>query len=89
MVDARIGSDDFCIVMKSSDRPAPPLRAVRIQARCPGCGKPAEEKYRPFCSKRCADVDLGRWLKESYQVPTDEVPDDGDDPSGRPAGQRR
>ena len=33
-----------------------------------------EEKYKPFCSKRCADIDLGRWLKESYRVPTDEGP---------------
>jgi len=75
--------------MRSSDRPAPPLRAVRIQAQCPVCSKPAEEKYRPFCSKRCADVDLGRWLKESYRVPTDETPDDGDDPSREPTGQGR
>ena len=30
--------------------------------------------FRPFCSKRCADIDLGRWLKESYVVPTDEGP---------------
>ncbi len=50
----------------------PPLRAVRIAAKCPVCSKPAEEKYRPFCTKRCADIDLGRWLKESYRVPTDE-----------------
>jgi endogenous inhibitor of DNA gyrase (YacG/DUF329 family) len=64
--------------MKPIDRPALPLRAVRLRTQCPSCSKPAEEKYRPFCSKRCADVDLGRWLKESYRVPTDETPDDGD-----------
>ena len=62
--------------MRPMDRPAPPLRAVRLRAQCPVCRKPAEEKFRPFCSKRCADVDLGRWLKESYRVPTDETPDD-------------
>ena len=61
-----------------------PLRAVRIEAKCPVCGKPAEPTYRPFCTKRCADIDLGRWFKESYRVPTDETPDDPDgDP--RPA----
>lgn len=38
---------------------------------CPICGKAAEEKYRPFCSKRCADVDLARWLKGSYVIPGD------------------
>jgi uncharacterized protein len=36
---------------------------------CPICGKPAEERYRPFCSRRCADVDLNRWLSGVYAVP--------------------
>ena len=38
---------------------------------CPICGKQAEAKYRPFCSRRCADVDLGRWLKGSYAIPAE------------------
>ena len=80
-VDGEGWAARFLIVMRPMDRPAPPLRAVRLRAQCPGCRKPAEEKYRPFCSKRCADVDLGRWLKESYRVPTDETPDDGSEPS--------
>lgn len=37
--------------------------------RCPTCGGPRDERWRPFCSKRCADVDLGRWLKEAYRIP--------------------
>ena len=36
---------------------------------CPICGKPRSELYDPFCSKRCADVDLHRWLKGSYVIP--------------------
>ncbi len=44
---------------------------------CPICGKPADPARRPFCSARCADVDLGRWLKGIYVVPTDEAPEDG------------
>ncbi|MFN3575694.1 MAG: DNA gyrase inhibitor YacG [Tabrizicola sp.] len=36
---------------------------------CPICGKPAVPSYRPFCSRRCADVDLGRWLTEGYRIP--------------------
>jgi endogenous inhibitor of DNA gyrase (YacG/DUF329 family) len=36
---------------------------------CPRCGKPADALYRPFCSKRCKDIDLGRWLNEDYRVP--------------------
>ncbi len=59
------------------DRPqSPPLRALRTEAKCPVCGKHADPKYRPFSSKRCADIDLGRWLKEGYRVPTEETPDD-------------
>lgn len=40
---------------------------------CPICSKPSVPDYRPFCSRRCADVDLGRWLTESYRVPADAV----------------
>lgn len=42
------------------------------QSPCPVCGRPATPACRPFCSKRCADVDLGRWLNEVYTVPGDE-----------------
>ena len=72
-----------------TDRPAtPPLRAVRMAAKCPVCGKDVAASYRPFCSKRCADIDLGRWLKESYRVPTDEPPDEEGEPRP-PTGQER
>ncbi|MBS0281336.1 MAG: DNA gyrase inhibitor YacG [Proteobacteria bacterium] len=36
---------------------------------CPVCGKPAEKAFLPFCSPRCADIDLGRWLKGGYVIP--------------------
>ena len=75
--------------MTPPDRSAPPstqLRAVRIQAKCPVCGKPADAKYQPFCTKRCADIDLGRWLKEGYRVPTDEAPGEDDEPPRGPTG---
>ena len=42
---------------------------------CPICDKETDPKYRPFCSKRCADVDLGKWLTDSYRVPA-ESPED-------------
>jgi endogenous inhibitor of DNA gyrase (YacG/DUF329 family) len=49
---------------------------VPAAKHCPICKKPEQEKYRPFCSKRCADVDLSRWLKDSYSIPAEEnVPD--------------
>ena len=37
--------------------------------RCPICRKPAKQRYRPFCSQRCADVDLGRWIGGDYRIP--------------------
>ena len=40
-----------------------------MNAACPICGKPAASAYRPFCSKRCADVDLQRWFTGGYVVP--------------------
>ena len=43
---------------------------------CPICGKPQVEKFKPFCSKRCADIDLSRWLRGTYAVPAGEVPDE-------------
>jgi|TARA_Y100000294_G_scaffold94786_1_gene88223 hypothetical protein len=46
------------------------------------CGQPAESAYRPFCSKRCKELDLGNWLNESYRVPvveTDDMDPDGED----------
>ncbi len=41
---------------------------------CPICGRPASQDMRPFCSKRCADVDLHRWLGGRYVVPGETVP---------------
>lgn len=43
-----------------------------IQHKCPTCGKPAVAAYRPFCSKRCADVDLQRWFTGGYAIPDGE-----------------
>jgi endogenous inhibitor of DNA gyrase (YacG/DUF329 family) len=46
---------------------------------CPVCGKPAALQYRPFCSPRCAQIDLGRWLKGNYRIPTEEGPEDSEE----------
>lgn len=54
---------------------------------CPICAKPQAARWQPFCSKRCADVDLGRWLKESYRIPTtDAAPADGEGDDDGAAG---
>ena len=49
---------------------------MMTEGTCPICGRPAVQDVQPFCSKRCADVDLGRWLTGVYRVPS--VEDDGD-----------
>ncbi|MGZ9106828.1 MAG: DNA gyrase inhibitor YacG [Rhodoplanes sp.] len=56
--------------------------------RCAQCGKPVVARWRPFCSKRCADLDLGHWLSETYRVASNEEPETdseaelGDEDSG-------
>lgn len=50
---------------------------------CAICGKPQTALYRPFCSRRCADVDLGRWLKGGYAIPS-RPEDEGDNATPDP-----
>lgn len=54
---------------------------VRLRPRrpCSICGKPSQQKYHPFCSARCANVDLNRWLGGHYAIPAEEEPDPGDE----------
>jgi len=47
---------------------------------CPNCQKPSQDAFKPFCSKRCREVDLNRWFTGSYAVPAVEL-DDVDDES--------
>lgn len=53
---------------------------------CPMCKKPSEKAFRPFCSRRCADLDLGRWLNGAYAIPVVED-DGGEDWDVPPAGR--
>lgn len=43
---------------------------------CPICRRKPDPAYTPFCSKRCADVDLAKWLSGSYAIPTEDPPED-------------
>jgi len=51
------------------------------RGKCPICGRPTEQAYRPFCSRRCADVDLSRWLRGAYAIPDTAESEDGDPPA--------
>jgi uncharacterized protein len=57
----------------NADDVVKPLTPAR---RCAVCGKPVTARHRSFCSARCSDIDLGRWLKGNYSIPTDEDPED-------------
>jgi hypothetical protein len=59
------------------------MSAPRPEARkCALCGKPQDATFKPFCSKRCADVDLSRWLKGNYTIPAEEPPEFGEGEEG-------
>ena len=64
----------------------------RDGGKCPVCGRAVVHQFRPFCSRRCADIDLARWLRGAYAIPGDPVDpeqvlakddEDGADGSGR------
>ena len=71
-------------VSKSTPNPGSPHEQDRHSPsprKCPQCGKPASAEFRPFCSKRCAQLDLGNWLNETYRIAGDEEADlDEDSP---------
>jgi uncharacterized protein len=50
--------------------------------RCPICGKPTTKAHRPFCSARCRDIDLGRWLRGVYRIESEERPEDEEREAG-------
>lgn len=70
-----------------------PVRVVK----CPNCGKPVpwqpESAWRPFCSARCRQIDLGAWASEAYRVPTSPpdapLDDTGYLPPGLGEGRKR
>jgi endogenous inhibitor of DNA gyrase (YacG/DUF329 family) len=70
--------------MAKADANDPVTRLPVVRRRCPICGQPATASHLPFCSARCRDIDLGRWLKESYRVATEEPPEEEPEEGGEP-----
>ncbi|WP_395675286.1 DNA gyrase inhibitor YacG [Inquilinus sp.] len=60
---------------------------TETRGRCPICRKPTVQQYRPFCSRRCADIDLGHWFSEAYTVPV--KPEDEDEETLQPDEDHR
>ena len=67
---------------------SPPVR-LRPRRACPICGKPSQQKFHPFCSARCADIDLGRWVSGAYVIAggQTDADEDGDEGFAQEAGQ--
>lgn len=59
-----------------SPAPGSKVTPLRPKRKCPECGAPSDRATYPFCSPRCKDVDLNRWLSGSYVIQTDEAPDE-------------
>ena len=56
-------------------------KSEALARRCPICGRARMEKFKPFCSKKCADIDLARWLSGSYAIPARESDDADSEPT--------
>jgi uncharacterized protein len=71
---------------RRESRPATSTAAApgRPARRCPICGAMAVGRYRPFCSSRCADTDLARWLNERYSVSGDPATDSAESDKSEP-----
>lgn len=74
----------------SKPRGDAPKAAQSPGGRCPICTAPTELAFRPFCSRRCADVDLSRWLRGAYAIAgRTDVDEDGDDSIAASATHQR
>jgi endogenous inhibitor of DNA gyrase (YacG/DUF329 family) len=51
---------------------ADPTVTLRPRRPCPICGKTSVRRFHPFCSRRCSDIDLERWLGGKYAIPSEE-----------------
>lgn len=60
-----------------------------MSAKCPVCGKPVKPDHRPFCSQRCKDVDLGRWLKGVYVLPGPDLDESEGLPVEKPESEQK
>ena len=65
-------------IIQLSDAKQEAEKAKNSVTKCPQCGASAIKPHTPFCSRRCAQIDLGKWLNEDYRVPADDVMDEGD-----------
>ena len=62
--------------MSDTDKPqGAEIVPLRPRGKCPICGKPSDRALHPFCSRRCATIDLNHWLSGTYAIPAVEEDD--------------
>jgi endogenous inhibitor of DNA gyrase (YacG/DUF329 family) len=76
-------ADRIAVAISARNAYIPAMSIAPLTKPCVICGKPQGERFSPFCSKRCADVDLHRWLAGVYAIPAEE--EDPDDPASGPS----
>lgn len=64
------------------DRSSASVTPLRPRVKCPECGKPSARETYPFCSTRCKDRDLARWLSGAYVIPGEPADPQGNDRGG-------
>jgi hypothetical protein len=64
--------------------PADNVIQLKPPRPCPICGKPSAQAFHPFCSRRCADIDLNRWLSGAYVIPGRDVSATAEDAENLP-----
>ncbi|TCM56073.1 endogenous inhibitor of DNA gyrase (YacG/DUF329 family) [Rhizobium sp. PP-F2F-G48] len=60
-------------------KPVSNVAPLRKTVPCPECGRPSHREHYPFCSNRCRDLDLSRWLTGAYAIPVSQDEDNPDD----------
>lgn len=73
----------------ANDNPASGAKGSVAGGKCPICGKPTVHAVRPFCSRHCADIDLGRWVSGAYVIAGGQADadEDGDEGFAKETGQ--
>ena len=75
--DSNYGAPGKSVPKKSAE--VKEFSAAGRGKKCPICCGPVAVATRPFCSKRCSELDLGCWLREDYRLPAEETPDGGEE----------
>ena len=78
MVGEKLNSGARSVICAGLNEEQVMTKDIQPAGACPTCSKPPQKPHSPFCSRRCAEIDLGCWLNGEYAVPAVEARDDSD-----------